>query len=97
SYYTELLSLKILDRVLTTQTLNGETAFIANASREVERAEFTFPDGVVDVARLFQQFAEGGTIVFNQLQMYVPMLAELCRSLERELSSRLQTNIYLSP
>ena len=74
SYYTELLSLKILDRVLTTQSLQGDTAFIANASRQVGREEFTFPDGVVDPARLFQQFAEGGTIVFNQLHSYVPTL-----------------------
>jgi ribosomal protein L16 Arg81 hydroxylase len=97
AYYTELLSLKILDRVLTTQTLQGDTAFIANAQKQVSREEFTFPDGVVDVARLFQQFAEGGTIVFNQLHTYVPMLADLCRSLERELSTRFQTNIYLTP
>jgi len=97
AYYSELLSLRSLDRVLTTQTLNREMCFIANATASVSPEDFTFPDGVVDTARLFQKFADGGTIVFNQLQAFVPHLMELCRSLERELSTRFQTNIYMTP
>jgi ribosomal protein L16 Arg81 hydroxylase len=96
-YYAELLSIRSLDHVLTSQSLTRQQAFIANASRQVQAEEFSFPDGVVDVARLYQQFADGGTIVFNQLHTVMPMLHDLCRSLERELSCRFQTNIYMSP
>ena len=97
AYYGELLSIRALDRVLTSQSLTRTSAFIANAARQVAVEEFCFPDGVVDVARLYQQFADGGTIVFNQLHTVLPILHDLCRSLERELSCRFQTNIYMSP
>ena len=97
AYYSDLLSIRTLDRVLTSQTLTRNSAFIANASRQVQAEEFCFPDGVVDVARLYQQFADGGTIVFNQLHTVLPVLHDLCRSLERDLSCRFQTNIYMTP
>ncbi len=97
TYYSELLSIRSLDQVLTSQSLTRSQAFIANATRQVQAEEFTYPDGLVDVARLYQQFADGGTIVFNQLHTVVPNLHALCRSLERELSCRFQTNIYMSP
>ncbi len=97
AYYGDLLSIRTLDRVLTSQTLTRSSAFIANAARQVQAEEFCFPDGVVDVARLYQQFADGGTIVFNQLHTILPVLHDLCRSLERDLSCRFQTNIYMTP
>lgn len=96
-YYSDLLSTKKLEHAITSQALPRDMCFIANASRQVDASEYTYPDGIVDPARLFQQFADGGTIVFNQLHTVLPDLAELCRSLEREISCRFQTNIYLSP
>lgn len=97
AYYNDLLSVKKLENAITSQALPRDMCFIANASRQVDASEYTYPDGIVDPSRLFQQFADGGTIVFNQLHTVLPDLAELCRSLEREISCRFQTNIYLSP
>jgi ribosomal protein L16 Arg81 hydroxylase len=97
SYYGELLSIRALDRVLTANTLTRNSVFIANASRQVNAEEYTYPDGVVDNVRLYQQFADGGTIGFNQLHTMVPMLHDLCRSLERDIGCRFQTNIYMTP
>ncbi len=97
AYYGDLLTLKSLDRVLTSHTLTQSNAFIANARNPVDAKDYTFPDGTVDLARLYQKFADGGTIGFNQLHTFVPRLHELCRSLERELSCRFQTNIYMTP
>ncbi len=96
-HYAELLSVEALERVITSNALPPDVCFIANAAQPVEASAFTGPDGIVDPARLFQQFADGGTIVFNQLQSMLPTLASLCRGLERELSCRFQTNIYLTP
>jgi len=96
-YYWDLLTLREFDRVLTTQMLTHPQCFVTNASRPVAPEEYTFDTGVIDVARLYQQFADGGTIVFNQLQQFIPPLAELCRSLEREISLHFQCNIYCTP
>lgn len=97
SYYNDLLSLRMLEHTITSQALPRDLCFIANATRQVDAGEYTYSDGIVDPARLFQQFSDGGTIVFNQLHTLLPGLADLCRSLEREISCRFQTNIYLSP
>ena len=91
AYYNDLLSVKKLEHAITSQALPRDMCFIANASRQVDASEYTYPDGIVDPSRLFQQFADGGTIVFNQLHTVLPDLAELCRSLEREISCRFQT------
>jgi ribosomal protein L16 Arg81 hydroxylase len=96
-YYGDLLTLREFDRVLTTQTLHHPQCFLTNAARQVASEEYTFANGVIDPARLYQQFADGSTIVFNQLEHFIPPLAALCRSLEREISTRFQCNIYCTP
>ncbi len=96
-YYSELLSLGALDQVITSQVLPRDMCFIANAARQIDASEYTYPDGIIDPARIFQHFGDGGTIVFNQLHTVLPGLAELCRALEREISCRFQTNTYLTP
>ena len=46
------------------------------------------------MARLFD---DGATVVFNQLHQRVPALAQLTVALGRRFSSRVQTNVYLTP
>src|SRR5262245_15974238 len=58
-YYGELLSMREFDRVLTTQTLNHPQAFVTNAARQIQPEEYTFANGAIDAARLYQQFADG--------------------------------------
>jgi ribosomal protein L16 Arg81 hydroxylase len=96
-YFDDLLTLAELDRVITTLQLGPPDVTLANAAREVKTTDYTLPGGVVDVVRLYQQFAAGSTVIINQLQRFVPSLGALCRQLERELSTRFQTNVYLTP
>ncbi len=97
SYFDDLLTLDDLDRVITTFQLSHPTISVANAAREVRSSEYTRSDGMIDAARLYQQFAQGSTVIFNQLHRFVPALAALCRGLESEVSTHFQTNIYLTP
>ncbi|MGF1627379.1 MAG: cupin domain-containing protein [Alphaproteobacteria bacterium] len=96
-YFGDLLSLDDIDRVLTANLLRVEDVQLTDAAREIGPTAYSHPSGVIDVARLFQLFADGSTIVMPQLHFRVPRLAELCRMLENELSARFQTNIYLTP
>jgi ribosomal protein L16 Arg81 hydroxylase len=70
---------------------------MANAARDVKPPHYSHPNGVIDVARLYQEFADGSTIILPQLHARLPQLAALCRNLEHEFSARFQTNIYLTP
>lgn len=96
-YFAELLSWPEIDRVLTTLQLSHPDVMVVDARRDVKAADYTYPSGLVDVARLYQQFADGSSIIVGQLQGQHPAMANLCRAMERDVSHRFQTNIYLTP
>lgn len=96
-YYASLLSIDEIDRVLTTLNPHHPDVSMVNARRELKSTSYTYPSGMIDVARLYQGFADGATIILSQLHMLVPELGQYCRALEREFSTRFQTNIYLTP
>ena len=95
-YFQGLLSLDEIDRVITTLDRNSDQIILKNAAREVTSDDYTI-DGAIDVAKLYQLFHEGSTITLAFLDEVVPELARFCRSLEREFTCPLQTNIYLTP
>jgi hypothetical protein len=70
---------------------------MANAAKQLEVGDYTYPSGLIDAARLYQEYADGGTIVLNNLEGSLPSLADLCRSMESEFSCRFQCNIYVTP
>jgi len=97
-YYADLLTMETIDQVITTMHPKYPDVFLTNAAtEEIKPAEYTYPSGLIDVGRIFSLFSEGGTIVMSNLELQVQSLANLCRSLERETSSRFQANIYLTP
>lgn len=95
--YRSLVTLEDIDRVITTFHLSHPDVVLANATRPVTLDDYTFEGGTIDIVRLYQQFAAGCTIIMNQLHRFVPPLGDLVRRIEHEISSRMQTNIYLTP
>lgn len=53
--------------------------------------------GAGDPRRVFQEFADGATIVLQGLQRYWPPITGFCRQLERELNFAVQANAYITP
>ena len=96
-HFAGLLSLDDIDRVVTTMTLAHPEISMVDAERALRTEDYTHPSGMIDPARLYQRFADGGTIILSQLQRRLPALDALCRTLERSFSCRFQTNIYLTP
>jgi ribosomal protein L16 Arg81 hydroxylase len=96
-YYTRLLALEDLDRVLATHLVSHPEVTLVRNDREIQRQEFVLDDGRVDARRAAKLFGEGATIVFTHLHARIPALGGLCASLEQALSSSVQTNVYLTP
>ncbi|MGH9431282.1 MAG: cupin domain-containing protein [Terriglobia bacterium] len=97
NYFSELLSLNEVDRVLTTVDRCYPDVSLKNASRPISADEYTVGGDTLDVAKVYQLFAEGSTITLAFLDTVVPALTLFCRSLESEFSFPFQTNIYLTP
>lgn len=97
AYWRDLITLDDVNHVLTSRHLHHPAVGMTNAARKIGPEEFSFPSGLVDTARLYRHFAEGSTITLNGFETEHPALALLCRSMERELSIRFQTNLYFTP
>ena len=97
-YYDELLSLDEIDRALTTLDLRYPNVVLKNSARDVAPDEYTVAGGeTLDVARLYQLFAEGSTMSLAYMDNVIPSLAELSRGLESVFSHPVQANVYLTP
>ena len=97
TYYRSLLRMEDVDRVLTTLHPSHPAVTVVNAAKEIDAADYTYPSGLIDAARLYRAYADGGTIVLHNLEGSLPSLMDLCRALESELSCRFQCNIYVTP
>jgi len=95
--YREVLSFEALDTVLTTRDLKHPDVLAVDASKQLTEADFTFEEGYIDVLRITRLYADGATLIFNQLERQWPALAGFCRDLEGALSTDIQANIYLTP
>ncbi len=97
AYWADLATPDDVNRVLTSRHVHFPSVSMTTASRKMQPEEFTFPSGMVDVARLYKLFSEGCTITLNGFETEHAPLALLCRTMERDLSTRFQTNLYYTP
>ncbi len=97
SYYLPLLSLDRIDEFLTTTSPDTSQVAMVNAAADIQTSDYSTADGRIDVARVYELFEEGATIILPGLQHRIPELGALCRSVGREFNAKFQTNIYLTP
>ena len=96
-YYAELLSVSDLDTVLGTHSASHRDVSLVRGDGDIAAAEYTNDAGRVEPLEVARHFDDGATVIFNQLHKRVPTLARLCVALGRRFSSRVQTNVYLTP
>jgi hypothetical protein len=96
-YYHSLLTLDEIDRVLTTLDLRYPNIILKNAAREIPSEDYTVRGSSLDVAKVYQLFAEGSTVTLAYLDTMIPALTAFCRGLEAEFSHPFQANVYLTP
>ena len=96
-YYAELLSATDLDVVLGTHSVSHPDIKLVRGDGDVAPGEYTNDAGRIQPLEVARHFDEGATVIFNQLHKRVPALARLCVALGRRFSSRVQTNVYLTP
>jgi hypothetical protein len=97
SYFSELLTIDHLDRVLTTGLAKHPEISLVQNEKTIRSNEYADSDNCVDPVRATRLFRQGATIIFTHLHQRLPSLGRLCEALERRFSSRMQTNIYLTP
>ncbi len=96
-YFSNLVSWSVIDHAVTTLGLSHPEVSMYNALREVRAEKYTLSSGLVDVVRLYKEYAEGSTIIMQELSARHAPLADLCRALECEMTHKFQTNVYTTP
>jgi hypothetical protein len=96
-YYGELLTLEDIDQVITSMNLPYPEIELVNAKEQVSRSQYTRGNNKIDVAKLYDLFAAGATVILPHLHTRLPSLAAFCRGMELDFSMPYQTNIYLTP
>ena len=96
-YYAELLSVADLDVVLGTHAAAHPDIRLVRGDGDVAPGEYTNDAGRIQPLDVARHFDDGATVIFNQLHKHVPALARLCAALGQRFSSRVQTNVYLTP
>ena len=96
-YFRELLTLEDIDRVLTTLDRGYPDVLVKHAGRDIVAGDYTIGGSKLDVAKLYQLFADGATLTLAFLDTVLPALERFCRGIELELSMPLQANVYLTP
>ena len=96
-YYADLLSVADLDIVLGTHAAGPRDIKLVRGAGDVAVREYANDAGRVQPIEVARHFDNGATVIFNHLHQRVPALARLCIALGRRFSSRVQTNVYLTP
>lgn len=96
-YYRALVCVDDIDHAVTTMGLSVPEVQVVKANASITPGNYAYDSGFIDAVRVNQLFADGATIIMSNLQERVPSLARFCRALENVFSSRIQTNIYLTP
>ncbi len=97
SYYQSLLSFADIDTVVSTMGLSVPEIQVTKAGSGITPPDYSYDSGFIDPVRVSQLFAGGATVILSGLHERLPKLAQYCRALEHALSSRVQTNIYMTP
>src|SRR5690348_1661254 len=96
-YFSSLLSLNEVDRIITTPDRRYPDICLKNASRPIAADDYSLSCGSLDIPKVYQLFQDGSTITLAYLDTVVPTLTVFCRALENEFSFPFQTNVYLTP
>ena len=96
-YYAEFLSGTDLDTVLGTHSASYPDISLFRGDDDISPGEYTNGAGRILPLDIARQFDDGATVMFRQIQKLVPTLARLCVVPGRRFSSRVQTNVYLTP
>ena len=95
--FAHLISIEKLDQLLASSELPPSSIDMARSEPPISKNHFTFKSGNIDRGAVIRHYQNGATIIFPQLNLAVAELADFCRSIEYDLSCKVQSNVYLTP
>lgn len=95
--FASLLSIASIDRLIAGTDLKEGQIDLADASRNLTRADYLDGNRYADRGAIVNHYRKGATIILQQLHALDPVLSRFCAAMEHVFSCHVQTNIYLTP
>ncbi|MFI9848084.1 JmjC domain-containing protein [Nonomuraea sp. NPDC051941] len=101
----EIASVADIDRVLTGSGLRAPGIRVVKDGSVLPSAHYTSPstfgyaglDDVVDPGKVVGLYREGATLVLGTVNLLLPRLHELCKTVERDVGHPVDANVYVAP
>jgi len=95
--FAHLLSVEAIDDFVSGGDVREGMLELSNHNDPVPREDYVDETGRIRTAAVAREYADGATIVLNQLHESRYPLAQLVRAMQEVFSCQVTTNIYLTP
>jgi len=96
-YYSGLFSIKDVDVVLALNQFKSPDIRVVKNQEPLLPSKYENPDGTLKLNHLYTSYADGYTVVINELQRFWQPLRVLCQNIQNQLSHQVVANMYLTP
>lgn len=95
--YSDLLSIERIDEIISDSELPPAALQMARSKPPIKRRDFSFANGTIDRGAVVRHYQQGATVILPQMHFADAVLYDFCHAMEKQFSSGVQTNIYLTP
>ena len=97
NYYRSLLSIENIDHILDNGRPSGSSLKVVKNQESLSPVKYENSDGSLNINQLYVSYAEGYTIVLNEVERFWQPIKILCQNLEGTFSHKTVANLYLTP
>lgn len=96
-FYKSLFSIEQVDRVLDVSRPRGNSLRVVKNQEPLLPTKYENQDGSLNLNQLYAAYADGYTMVINEMERFWQPLKALCQNISSVLSHRTVSNMYLTP
>jgi len=96
-YYKSLLSIENVDQILDNGRPNGKSLRVVKNQEALSPTKYENSDYSLNLNQLYASYADGYTIVINEVERYWQPLRNLCLNLQDKFNHKTVANMYLTP
>lgn len=96
-YYQSLISLKDVDTILDLGKPSGNSLRVVKNQEPLPANKYENPDGSLNLNQIYVAYADGYTIVINEVERFWKPLREFCHNLQLFFNCKVVANMYLTP
>jgi ribosomal protein L16 Arg81 hydroxylase len=96
-FFSTIFSIEDLDKVLEYNCPRGSSLRVVKSQQPMNPTIYENKDGSLNLNQLYTAYADGYTIVINEIQRYWDPIKMLVENIRQQLSHNAVANLYLTP